>query len=168
MKRTLLWIVALIVILGASTGAILAQDKAQSKDIAGNWQGTLKAGKGLRIVMKITKDDGKLRGISYSIDQGGQPIPITSLTVNGTSFNFTISALDVTYTGTLSPDGNTITGNQTQGGQTNVMNFQRATADTAWAIPEPPKSMAADAIPKFDVITIKPSDPSHQGKGFTV
>jgi|HubBroStandDraft_5_1064220.scaffolds.fasta_scaffold62200_2 uncharacterized protein (TIGR03435 family) len=164
MKRMLSWIVALIFTLAASTGSLCAQDK----DLTGNWQGTLQAGRGLRIVMKITKDDGKLKGISYSIDQGGQPIPITSITVNGTSFNFTISALDVTYTGTLSPDGNTITGNQTQGGQTNVMNFQRATADTAWAIPEPPKSMAADAIPKFDVITIKPSDPSRQGKGFTV
>jgi uncharacterized protein (TIGR03435 family) len=164
MKRMLSWIVALAFSLGASTGSLYAQDK----DLTGNWQGTLQAGRGLRIVMKITKDDGKLKGISYSIDQGGQPIPITSITVNGTSFNFAISALDVTYAGTLSPDGNAITGNQTQGGQTSVLNFQRATADTAWAIPEPPKSMPADAIPKFDVITIKPSNPDQQGKGFTV
>jgi uncharacterized protein (TIGR03435 family) len=168
MKRTLLWIAALIVILGASTGAILAQDKAPNKDIAGNWQGTLQAGKGLRIVMKITKDDGKLKGISYSIDQGGQPIPITSMTLDGQAFNFAIKALDVTYVGTLSPDGNTITGNQTQGGNTSVMNFERSNADTAWPIPEPPKAMAADAVPKFDVITVKLSDPSRQGKGFTV
>jgi uncharacterized protein (TIGR03435 family) len=166
MKRTLLWIVALIVILGASTGAILAQDKTQGKDIAGNWQGTLQAGKGLRIVMKITKDDGKLKGISYSIDQGGQPIPITSMTLDGTAFNFAIKALDVTYVGTLSPDGNTITGNQTQGGNTSVMNFERSNADTAWPIPEPPKSMDPNATPKFDVVTIKPSKPDQQGKGF--
>src|SRR5580704_18247751 len=107
MKRTLLWMAVLTLMLGTFATSLHAQDK----DLTGNWQGTLQAGKGLRIVMKITKDDGKLKGISYSIDQGGQPIPITSITVNGTSFNFTISALDVTHTGTLSPDANTITGN---------------------------------------------------------
>lgn len=151
MKRTLLWMVALILILGGLSAALHAQDK----DITGTWQGTLQAGRGLRIVMKITKDDGKLKGVSYSIDQGAQPIGITSIAVEGTSFNFAIKALDITYVGTLSADGNTITGNQTQGGQTSVLNFQRATADTAWAIPEPPKAMPADAVPKFDVVTIK-------------
>jgi uncharacterized protein (TIGR03435 family) len=164
MKRTLLWMVALILILGGLVGALHAQEK----DITGNWQGTLQAGKGLRIVMKITKDNGQLKGVSYSIDQGAQPIGISSIALDGTSFNFAIKALDVTYAGTLSPDGNTIAGKQTQGGQTSELNFQRATADTAWAIPEPPKAMAADAVPKFDVVTIKPSDPNRQGKGFTI
>src|ERR1700722_14487251 len=164
MKRTLLWLLGLTLLFAGITPALHAQDK----DITGNWQGTLQAGKGLRIVMKITKDDGKLKGVSYSIDQGGQPIPITSITVQGTAVNFEIKLIGVTYVGTLSPDGNAISGNQTQGGQTSVMNFQRSTADTAWPIPEPPKSMDPNAIPKFDVVTIKPSDPARQGKGFTM
>ena len=164
MKRTLSWLLGLTLLLAAITSTLHAQDK----DITGNWQGTLQAGKGLRIVMKITKNDGKLKGVSYSIDQGGQPIGISSMALDGTSFNFAIKALDVTYTGTLSPDGNTITGNQTQGGNTSVLNFQRSTAETAWPIPEPPKAMAADAVPKFDVVTVKPSDPARQGKGFTI
>jgi uncharacterized protein (TIGR03435 family) len=164
MKRTLLWMIALTVMLGSPAKSLHAQEK----DITGNWQGTLEAGRGLRIVMKIIKDDGKLKGVSYSIDQGGQPIPITSIAVDGTSFNFSIKLLDVTYAGTLSPDGNTISGKQTQGGQTNVLNFQHVTAENTWAIPEPPKSMPADAVPKFDVVTIKPSKPDQQGKGFTV
>jgi uncharacterized protein (TIGR03435 family) len=164
MKRMLLWLLGLTLLFAGITPALRAQDK----DITGNWQGTLQAGKGLRIVMKITKDDGKLKGVSYSIDQGGQPIPITSITVQGTAVNFEIKLIGVTYVGTLSPDGNAISGNQTQGGQTSVMNFQRSTADTAWPIPEPPKSMDPNAIPKFDVVTIKPSDPARQGKGFTM
>jgi uncharacterized protein (TIGR03435 family) len=165
MKRTLLlWMVGLTLILGTLTASLHAQEK----DITGNWQGTLQAGKGLRIVMKITKDDGKLKGVSYSVDQGGQPIPITSIRVEGMSVNFEIKALDVTYVGTLSPDGNAIAGNQTQGGQTNVLNFDHVTPENTWAIPEPPKSMPADAVPKFDVVTVKPSDPNRQGKGFTI
>src|ERR1700748_1953498 len=103
MKRTLSWMLGLTLLLVVVPSTLRAQDK----DITGNWQGTLQAGQGLRIVMKVTKDDGKLKAVSYSIDQGGQPMGISSITVNGTSVNFAISVLDVTYVGTLSPDGNT-------------------------------------------------------------
>jgi uncharacterized protein (TIGR03435 family) len=51
------------------------------------------------------------------------------------------------------------------------LNLKRATAETAWAIPEPPpppKPMAADAVAEFEVATIKPSKPDQQGKGFMV
>jgi uncharacterized protein (TIGR03435 family) len=47
------------------------------------------------------------------------------------------------------------------------LNFERANADTAWAIPEPPKSMAADANPGIEVATVKPSKPGAPGKLFT-
>ncbi|GGG64891.1 TIGR03435 family protein [Edaphobacter dinghuensis] len=168
MKKTLLWMVGLTLALACFVGAPRAHAQAKETDVTGNWQGTLQAGQGLRIVMKITKVDGKLRGISYSIDQGGQSIPINSITVDGTSFKFEISAIDVTYVGTLSADGKTITGNQTQGGHTAVMNFQHVTPEATWPIPEPPKAMAADAVLKFEVITVKPSDPNRPGKLFTI
>jgi uncharacterized protein (TIGR03435 family) len=168
MKKTLLWMVGLTLILSCFAVAPRAHAQAKEIDVTGNWQGTLQAGQGLRIVMKITRVDGKLRGVSYSIDQGGQAIPLNSITVQGTSFNFAISAIDVTYVGTLSADGKTITGNQTQGGHTAVMNFQHVTPEATWAIPDPPKAMAADAVPKFDVVTVKPSDPNRPGKLFTI
>ncbi len=81
---------------------------------------------------------------------------------------FTIKSIDVTYSGTLSPDGASITGNATQGGQTHPLNFTHVTPENTWAIPEPPKSMPADAKPKYDVVTVKPSDPNKPGKLFTV
>ena len=167
MKRTLLWTAALILFIGAFATSLHAQAK-EEKDITGNWQGTLQAGQGLRTLLKISKDDGKLKAVMYSIDQGGQPIPLTAISVQGSAVNFEIKSLDVTYTGTLNPDGNTIAGSATQNGQTHTLNLEHVTAENSWPIPEPPKSMPADAIPKFDVITIKPSDPSRQGKGFTV
>jgi uncharacterized protein (TIGR03435 family) len=164
MKRTLLWMVGLTLMLGG----IAAPLHAQEKDITGTWQGTLEAGKGLRTLIKISKDDGKLKAVMYSIDQGGQPIGINSISIQGSTVNFDIKALDVSYTGTLNPDGNAIAGNATQNGQTHTLNLEHVTAENAWPIPEPPKSMAADAVPKFDVVTVKPSDPARQGKGFTV
>jgi uncharacterized protein (TIGR03435 family) len=162
MKRTLLlWMVGLTLILGTA-----ASLHAQDKDITGTWQGTLEAGKGLRTLVKISKDDGKLKAVMYSIDQGGQPIPVTSVSLQGSSVNFEIKALDVTYTGTLNPEGKAIAGNATQNGQTHVLNLEHVTAENAWPIPEPPKSMDPNATPKFDVVTIKPSKPDQQGKGF--
>jgi uncharacterized protein (TIGR03435 family) len=139
----------------------------RAQDISGNWQGTLQTGQGngLRTLLKISKaDNSGWKAVMYSIDQGAQPIAVTSLTVQGLNFNFTIKALDVSYTGTLNSDRTTITGNATQGGQTHVLNLEHVSADNAWAIPEPPKPMAKDANPTFDVATIKPGVPGRQGK----
>ena len=164
MKRMLLWLLGLTLIFGTLATSL----RAQEKDITGNWQGTLQAGQGLRTLVKISKDDGKLKGVMYSIDQGGQPLPLTTVSLQGTSVTFEIKQLDVTYAGTLSADGNTITGNATQNGQTHVLNFDHVTAENTWAIPEPPKAMDPNAIPKFDVVTVKPSDPNRPGKLFTI
>jgi uncharacterized protein (TIGR03435 family) len=164
MKRTLLWMAGLALMLGTLATPLHAQDK----DITGSWQGTLEAGKGLRTLIKMSKDDGKLKAVMYSIDQGGQPIPLSSISLQGTAFTFEIKSLDVTYTGTLNPEGNAIAGSATQYGQTHALNLEHVTAENAWPIPEPPKSMPADTIPKFDVVTVKPSDPNRPGKGFTV
>jgi uncharacterized protein (TIGR03435 family) len=166
MKKTLLWMAGLTLMLGGFARAPQAQ--AQNKDITGNWQGTLQVGQGLRILLKISKDDANLKAVMYSVDQGGQPIPATSISLQGSTVTFAIKALDLTYTGTLNPDGNTIAGDATQAGQSHALNLQHVTADNTWAIPEPPKSMPANAVPKFDVVTVKPSNPDLPGKGFTI
>jgi uncharacterized protein (TIGR03435 family) len=142
---------------------------AQSPDISGNWQGTLVAGQGLRTVLKISKaDTGGWKAVMYSIDQGGNPIAVTSVTLNKPNVVLTIKPLDFTYTGTLNATGTEIDGNATQNGQTNVLNLTKVTPENTWAIPEPPKSMPEDAKPKFDVVTVKPSDPNRPGKLFTI
>jgi uncharacterized protein (TIGR03435 family) len=142
---------------------------AQTPDISGNWQGTYEAGKGLRTVLKVSKaDTGRWKAALYSIDQGSTPFQVTSLALDKLNFTFSIKSINVTYSGTLSPDGRSITGNATQGDQTHPLNFTHVTPENTWAIPEPPKSMPADAQPKYDVVTVKPSDPNRPGKLFTI
>ena len=158
MKKTMLCTVALALFLGSTL-------YAQDKDISGNWQGTLQAGNGLRTVLKISKDDGRLKAVMYSVDQGGQPIAVTSIALQGSAVNFAIKGLDLTYVGTLNPDGNSIAGSATQGGQTHALTLERVTEENTWAIPKPAKPMAADARPGFEVVTIKPSTPGRPGKG---
>jgi uncharacterized protein (TIGR03435 family) len=132
-----------------------------AQDVTGNWQGSLKAGKDLRIILVVTKDDGRLKASMYSIDQGSTPFKASSVTLDGPNFKYAIDMLGASYEGKLSPDARTITGAWTQGPTPLPLVLTKATKETAWEIPAPappPKLMAADADPSFDVATIKPND----------
>lgn len=159
MKTSMLLMIALT---GLPGRALLAQS------ITGAWQGTLKPPQGtkeLRIVIKIsTTDADTLKALLYSIDQGGPPITASAITHSGSTVKIAVAAIGGDYEGKLNADGNTITGTWTQGAPM-PLNLARATAETAWTIPEPPpppKIMPADATPTFEVATIKPSRPDER------
>jgi uncharacterized protein (TIGR03435 family) len=165
MKKLLLWMAAFVALPGATLFA---------QDLTGTWQGTLDlpGGRQLRTVYKIVKGDGgALRGTLYSIDQGGQGIGVSSITLQGPNVKMSIPGIGASYEAKLEADGNTLTGTWTQGPAPVALVLKRATAETAWAIPDPPpppKLMAADASPEFEVATIKPSTPDRPGKAFMV
>jgi uncharacterized protein (TIGR03435 family) len=134
---------------------------AQAQDVTGQWQGTLHAGSNdLRIILKIAKEDGKLGATMYSIDQGGQPFKATGVGMDGATLRLNIDVISGKFEGKLSGDGKTIAGTWTQGPSPLPLVLAKSTAETAWEIPAPPappKLMAADADPAFDVATIKPN-----------
>ena len=148
-----------------------AAPAASAQDIVGVWQGTMhiaQANRDLRTVVKVTKaSTGALQATLYMIDQGGQSITANTTSFEGGMLKYSIVAAGATYEGKMSDDGKTITGTFAQGPMTLPLVLARTTPDTAWPIPEPPKTMAADANPGFDVATIKPSQPGTQGKGVT-
>lgn len=153
MKKLMLLIVSLAALMG---GAVHAQD------ITGNWQGSLTppSGKELRIILQITKDDGRLKASMYSIDQG-QSFKASSVVLDGANFKCSIDAIGLSYEAKLSADGKSMLGTWTTGANPLPLNFVRPTKETAWEIPTPappPKPMAADADPSFEVATIKPND----------
>jgi uncharacterized protein (TIGR03435 family) len=157
-----------IVLAAVSSGALFAQ---LGNDITGTWQGTLQAGQELRIVVKVSKgDDGGLKAVFHSIDQGGQGIAGT-FAVQGPTVKMSIPAIGGTYEGKLDPDGSVVAGTWTQGPKPLPLNLKHVTGDAAWEIPKPPpqlRPMAADANPSFEVATIKPTKPGTQGKGLTI
>jgi uncharacterized protein (TIGR03435 family) len=166
MRRLLLSIFALSALPGS---ALLAQN------ITGTWQGALKingpnGSVDLRTVMKISRaDNDSLKAVFYTIDQDPTPINATSITLKGSAVKVSITQMNGTFEGTLSGDGNTISGKWTQGGPALPLNLVRATDQTAWAIPEPPRpppSMPASAKPEFTVATIKPSNPDAPRGGY--
>jgi uncharacterized protein (TIGR03435 family) len=150
------------------------QAPAQQTGIAGTWQGTLHLPDGhtLRTVLKVTKDDkGALQATFYSIDQSGRGIPTSSVSFDGSVLKYAIQFADLSYSGKLSADGNSISGTSTQGDNSIPLVFERATPETEWTIPAPPPKippMAADANPSFEVATIKPTKPDEQGTFITV
>jgi uncharacterized protein (TIGR03435 family) len=152
MKKWMMLVAVVGVMFGVSAGA---------QDIAGDWQGTLKVGKDLRLIMHIYKGDKDgFSATMYSIDQTPQPIPATSVTRDATSVKITIDMIQGGYEGKLGTDGKMMTGTYSQGGKTYPLDLVKSTPETAWGIPEAPKPdkpMAEEADPSFDVATIKPN-----------
>lgn len=165
---------ALLAVLVTVRAAVLHGETVQavsgSKSIEGTWQGTLHAGKDLRTVVKISKGaEGTLKSVFYSIDQNPSPLPVSATSFRDGELRLNIEQVDGSYTGKMSADGSTITGEWKQGDRPLPLLLVRATTETAWAIPEPPKPvplMAKDADPTWDVATIKPAPPDEKGKGF--
>lgn len=141
-----------------------------TRNITATWQGILHTQRDLRFVIKITAaDDATLRATFYNLDGRPGGIPAISATLNGSLLK--IEFPFATYDGTVSVDGNSITGTWSQGHASQPLNFVRATQQTGWTIPEPPPSlpaMAADANPTFEVATIKPTSPEEHGPQFGV
>jgi uncharacterized protein (TIGR03435 family) len=152
---------AAIALMGLLTVPVSQAQAPQAQDITGTWQGSLKAGaREERIVFKISLQENHLKAVMYSIDQGGQGRTVSAITRSGSTIRMAVAARGASYQGKLNSDGKTITGAWTQGGRQSL-NLARATPETALAIPDPPpppKPMSADATPKFEVATIKPSE----------
>jgi uncharacterized protein (TIGR03435 family) len=154
--------------------AVHAQDATPAKQdgLAGTWQGTLHPGHDLRIVLKITKAaDGSYKSNFYSIDQGGAMISVDTTTLQGSAVKLSAGSIGGKYEGTLSQDGNTITGTWSQGPSPLPLVLTRATPETAWTIPPPPPvipPMDENASPTFEVATIKPTKPDERRKAFVV
>ena len=144
------------------TTILLAATVGSAQDISGTWQGTLQAGNGLRTVLKVSKGDKSgWKATFYSIDQSGQGVPVSSITLQGKTLRFAIAGNPGGYEGKLNADGNAISGFWTMGAKAMALDLERATGQTAWEIPGAVSSpmMAAEAAPVFESATIVPSKP---------
>lgn len=140
-------------------------------DITGNWQGSVEAGRGFRIILQISAADqgragnGAWQGAFYAMGVGARESDVSSVMLEGSTLRFTIPP-EGSFEGKLGADGKSITGTLKYGGASYALTLARATADTAWAVPKPTDHMPADAAPEFEVATIKPTDPNQTSRGF--
>ncbi|SDE77004.1 TIGR03435 family protein [Terriglobus roseus] len=154
-----------------SARAASAQAAEAKSNIEGTWQGAVRQpdGRDNRWVVKIEKAPTGWKGTLWFIDQKSPAIPIDKVAFTDGTLSLDIRLTGLTYEGKISPDGNTIAGTRTAGDNKASLIFVRATNETAWAIPEPPKPvplMDPKADPSWEVATIKPAPPDEKGKGF--
>jgi len=110
----------------AATAAPASGAPFDPKDIIATWQGTLHAGRDLRIVLKVTKDDkGAYKANFYSIDQTPQPLPIDSIALDGATVKFTLKLIGGAFEGKIAADLSSVDGTFTQLGSSHPLVLKR-------------------------------------------
>jgi uncharacterized protein len=95
-----------------------------TKDFEGSWEGTLDVkGTALRLILKLSNQDGVATGTLVSVDQGGVEIPIASIVQTGPRLKLVVSAIGASYEGDFK-DGQ-IAGTWTQGAVSLPLVFKR-------------------------------------------
>jgi len=144
--------------------------------LTGTWQGVLKRPEApngeQRIMIKVsTTEADKLAATMYFINGGASTlVPSSAVTAKDAGLKMSFERINGAWEGRLSADGKTLDGTWTQD-EPRPLVLTRATAETAWTIPDPPaprQMMDPKAAPGFEVATIKPSNPDNPGNGFRV
>ena len=112
-----------------------------AQDITGEWQGTFKAAREQRTILRISRQlDGSLQLRMLLIDENpadwGSGNLANAVSLEGSDFKFSIDGLKASYQGTLSTDRNSITGTLTRG-EPMPFDVVRVTRETAWRDPAP-------------------------------
>jgi len=86
---------------------------------SGHWVGTIAAGPGIDVQVDLVAKGDLWHGTISIPAQGTKGFPLADLSVKSNAISFAIKGApgDPHFTGTLSPDGKTISGDFTQGGQ---------------------------------------------------
>ena len=125
----------------------------------------------LRTVLKIPSSDGNpIKANFYSIDQTYMVFPAT-LTLQAAGVKVSIPGIGAESAAKVSADGNSMTGTLKGFSVPTTWTLTRVTADKEWSIPKPPsppRPMAADADPAFEVAAVKLSSPDAKGRGCRV
>src|SRR5208283_4323980 len=138
MRISMIAILAAMAPLGQAFGR--GPEQTPTKGIAGDWQGTLKAGGAeLRLVLHVSeREGGQLKATLDSIDQGANGMPVTSISLKDSKLTFTVDSIHGSYEGKLNADTTVIEGTWSQG-QTFQLDFKRgapsATAERKKAKP---------------------------------
>jgi len=112
-----------------------------SPGLEDEWNGTLDAnGTKLRLLLKVSKKDGKLSATIDSLDQNANGIPVSSIEQTGNDVKLELGGIAASFQGKMNTAGTEITGDWKQGGGSLPLVFRRAASSTA---EEKPKGLPA-------------------------
>lgn len=98
-----------------------------SKELEGNWEGTLEAGgQSFRLTVKFSKAaDGTAVGALDSLDQNARDLPLAGITQDGSAVQFKLPVVGGSYAGKLNKEGTEMVGEWTQSGNTLPLTWKR-------------------------------------------
>ncbi|MDO8539313.1 MAG: alpha/beta fold hydrolase [Opitutaceae bacterium] len=143
-----------------STGASVSVAAEAGRKHAGNWAGYLTLPTGpLDIRVELDTTDGTAWQGAIDVPAQGVRGFKLKVTVAGSRVRFAMTGVpgDPTYTGTLSADGDKISGDYTQGGATFPFSLQRTTASGATAGPAIPAGVPGEGLPGHWLGVLKPT-----------
>lgn len=109
-----------------------------AQDVTGTWNGALDIqGMKLRVVFHIEKTADGYSATMDSPDQGASGLPTDKVTFADGKLMMEASQLGMTYTGSLTDDGQTVRGNFEQGGMALPLDLGREAVEKAEAKPRP-------------------------------
>jgi pimeloyl-ACP methyl ester carboxylesterase len=141
--RTLIVLAALLAPILASTSAAAIPAARLPPDIVGTWQGTLTVrAEPFRMVVRIARAGGSgWTAVLYSIDDGPEPLPASTVTLAGSNLKLAIPAVGGGYEGVVSADRTTIEGTFQNRAFALPLSLRRATTATAWPIDASPHAI---------------------------
>ncbi len=138
-KRSALALAAfLLAALGSASG-----QPAQAPPVAGHWEGAIELpGMELKVLVDLAKDGDAWTGTIDIPAQGVKSRSLSDVKIDGAALSFALPGIpgNPTFKGSLSPEGNTVTGDFSQGGQTFPFKLERK---------EDPAGAAARALEGF-------------------
>jgi len=141
---------------------------------SGTWQGTLNFpnnGPHLRLLVKVSEQNGVLVGKMYSIDQSSSPIPLSSIRFVNGELDFNLAALGASYRGAIAADGITSSGTYIQGEVSLPLTLKHVSDADAWPTiqnAQPLERMKLGIDPGVEVATIKPTSPKETRTFLTI
>jgi uncharacterized protein (TIGR03435 family) len=133
-------------------------------DIAGVWQGDLKAGRGFTVTIKFTQVASAWTG-ELGSEESPEKLALKEIVLDKRGVSFSVPSLGAHFSGQIATDNAKIAGNWTQGAVSTPLQLerQRASEDVTTA---KLGNMPKNAHPKFEVATIKPSREGDNSQGF--
>ena len=113
---------------------LLGGFSARAQSIEGTWQGLLHGNAGAhKIVLIISRNGSSIGGKFYSLDDGAEGEPLSSVAVQGRTMTVEVSSYGERYVATLADDGNRLTGTWTDKDHPpREVTLDRATPSTSW------------------------------------
>lgn len=121
-------VAAFALVVGLSSALTLSAQEG----IVGDWSGVINSPQqgDIEMIVHVTAaEDGTLSATLDVPSQGGFGVPLEDVSFADGVFSYGLSAVAGSYEGTMSEDGETITGTWSQGGMSIELNMTRAEGD---------------------------------------